>query len=160
MSHVRGVGLQNSGSFTLRFLISFWIDLVQWISSSIKVLHMRNSLDWPWGTSTIQLNLRCGTIKVHPFLPVVTLLIQLKWRECSSRISVVLCQSSSIPGAPRGLVQAKPCSSFERNVACCEHSRINLLVRKTGMFISFNNGLPHLILNIYSGWIQMAWKPY
>ena len=152
---------QNYGSFTLHSPISCWIDLVQWTSSLIKALRMRNSLDWLWSTLTIPLNLHCGIVNVSPCLLIVTSLTQRKWRQCSLHISVVLCQISSIPEAPWGLMHAKPCSSSEQRiiVVCCGNSRINLLVRKTGTLISFNNGLPHLMHGIYSSWVQQAWKP-
>ena len=152
---------QNYSSFTHHSPISCWIDLVQWTSSLIKALHTRNSPDWPWSTLTIQLNLHFRMMKVCAFLLVVTSLIQRKWRECSFCISVVLCPRSSVPEAPWGLVQAKPCSLSEwcTNVVFHSNSRINLLVWKTGMLILFNNGLPHLMHDFYSGWVQQAWKP-
>ena len=158
MSHLQGMIFHHYSSFTLRFPISCWTDLVQWTSFLIKALRTRNSLDWLWSTLTIQLNLHFGIMNVCAFLLVVTSLIEWKWSECSSYISVVLCQSSSISEAPWGLVQAKPCSSSERRtiVVYYANSRINLLVRKAGRLISFNNGLPHLMHDIYSGWVQMA----
>jgi hypothetical protein len=146
MSHLQGTNLENSDSFMPRSPISYWIDLVQWTSFLIKVLHTQNSLDWPWSILTIPPNLywRLGVIKVCPLLLVVTSLIQWKWSLSSSHISVVLCQSSSISEAPWGLVQAKPCRSHNHTRfmgVCWENSRINVLVFKTGMLISFSKWL-------------------
>ena len=47
-------------------------------------------------------------------------------------------------------MQAKPCSPSEQRsvVVWRANSRIDLLVRKAGMLISFNNGLPHLMHDI------------
>jgi hypothetical protein len=75
---------------------------------------------------------------------VVTSLIQWKWRHRSWHISALLCQSSSIPEALWRLVRAKFCGSHNYNkvlVVACENSRINVLVRKTGMLLSFSKWL-------------------
>ena len=130
------MGLLNSGSFMPHCLISYWIDLVQRTSFLIKALGTRSSQGWLWNISTIQLNPQWGIFHVCPFLVVVTSVIQRKRSLRSSRISVLLCQSPSIPEAPWGLVRAEPCAGFwtPKTIAVnCGNSKFNVLVRKTGI---------------------------
>ena len=144
MFQLQGMTFKNPDSLMLPSPISYSIDLVQKTYFLIKVLRTGDLLDWLSGILTIQLNLNWGVITVCPLLLVMTLLIQSKWSLSSSRISVVLFQSSSIPQAPWRLVGSKSCSSYKPPctiVVCCGNSTFNVLVWKTGVSILFSKWL-------------------
>ena len=97
--------------------------------TGLAMKHLNNPIDSPlW-----------GMINVCPLLLVVTSFIQWKWSLCSLHILVWLCQSLSIPEAPWRLVRAKPFTSHKSfTMVWYGNPRINVLVRKTGMLISFS----------------------
>jgi len=160
MTHPQENILENSGSFMPHSPISYWIDLVQRTSFLIKALRTQNSLDWPWCTLTIQLNLHWGMINVCPLLVVTWFNQNEVLVHCTFRFCCVRARPS--PELLQDLCGFNLAAHLNSTYYSLWDPRISNLMcwfgRQVCWFCSVN-ALPRLMRNIYNRWVQTARKP-